>query len=56
MKCVKPVGCVSELGVGTYGAGGDFWTEDPTRDYEWITALRRAFELGIRVVDTSELY
>jgi diketogulonate reductase-like aldo/keto reductase len=50
------VGCVSELGVGTFGAGGDFWTERPEEDYLWISALRRAFELGIKVVDTSELY
>jgi diketogulonate reductase-like aldo/keto reductase len=56
MKCVRSVGCVSELGVGTFGAGGDFWTERPEEDYLWISALRRAFELGIKVVDTSELY
>jgi len=36
--------------------GGDFWTERPEEDYLWISALRRAFELGIKVVDTSELY
>ena len=56
MKCVRSVGCVSELGVGAFGAGGDFWTERPEEDYLWISALRRAFELGIKVVDTSELY
>ena len=50
------MGCVSELGVGTFGAGGDFWTERPEEDYLWISALRRAFELGIKAVDTSELY
>jgi hypothetical protein len=47
MKCVRSVGCVSELGVGTFGAGGDFWTEHPEEDYLWISALRRALELGI---------
>ncbi len=56
MKCVKSVGCVSELGVGTFGAGGDFWTERTEEDYLWVSALRRALELGIKVVDTSELY
>jgi diketogulonate reductase-like aldo/keto reductase len=56
MKCVNSVGCVSELGVGTFGAGGDFWSEQTEGDYLWVSALRRAFELGIKVVDTSELY
>jgi Aldo/keto reductases, related to diketogulonate reductase len=56
MKCFKSVGCLSELGVGTFGAGGDFWSEHTGEDYLWISALRKAFDLGIRVVDTSELY
>ena len=42
--------------MGTFGAGGDLWTERPEEDYLWISALRRAFEVGIKVVDTSELY
>jgi hypothetical protein len=33
MKCVRSVGGVSALGVGTFGAGGDFWTERPEEDY-----------------------
>ena len=56
MKCVKLAGCLPELGMGTFGIGGDFWTVDTSRDYQWIQALRRGIELGLALVDTSELY
>jgi len=56
VKCLRRVGCVPPMGVGTFGIGGDFWHRDDSRDYHWIQALRRAFELGLTLVDTSELY
>ncbi|WP_148682956.1 aldo/keto reductase [Pyrobaculum ferrireducens] len=56
MKCVKSVWCVPEIGLGTFGIGGDFWRRDDSNDFEWVRALRRGFELGLRLVDTSELY
>lgn len=56
MKCAKNAGCVSELALGTFGVGGDFWAADTSKDYQWIQALRKGFELGIKLVDTSELY
>ncbi|ACB39308.1 aldo/keto reductase [Pyrobaculum neutrophilum] len=56
MRCSKAGMCVTPLGLGTFGVGGDFWTEDRGRDYEAVTALRRGLELGVGLVDTSELY
>lgn len=56
MKCASKAGCVPEIGLGTFGIGGDFWRRDNSRDFEAVKALRRGFELGLRLVDTSELY
>ncbi|MFN3803447.1 MAG: hypothetical protein ACK4SY_00100 [Pyrobaculum sp.] len=31
MKCVKTVGYVPEIGLGTFGTGGDFWSRDSSK-------------------------
>jgi len=54
--CFKRVGCVSAIGLGTWGMGGGFWTADTSRDGEWVEAIRYALEKGIRLVDTAEMY
>lgn len=35
-KCFKKIGCVSAVGMGTWGIGGGFWTPDYSRDAESI--------------------
>ena len=44
----------SELGFGTWGLSGTSY--GPVDDNESIRALNRAFELGITLYDTSDLY
>jgi aryl-alcohol dehydrogenase-like predicted oxidoreductase len=53
----------SALGVGTWAIGGPFLGADglhhgwgKTDDEEAVKALRRAFELGVRVFDTADVY
>lgn len=41
---------VPDLGIGTGGRGRE------VEEREWLRALRRAFELGILLVDTAEIY
>ena len=50
---------VSEIGFGTWGIGGvveGAHSYGPTNDKESRQALRRAFDLGITLYDTSPLY
>lgn len=53
---------VSALGLGTWAMGGPFWAGDqpcgwgPSDDAESVRALRRAFELGVTLYDTSDAY
>lgn len=54
--CFRRVGCVSAVGLGTWGIGGGFWVSDRSRDREWIDALRYAIERGITLIDTAEMY
>ena len=42
---------ISRLGLGTGGRSSDRSIES-----EWVSALVRAFELGIRLIDTAEIY
>jgi len=55
-KCFKHVGCVSALGMGTWGIGGGYWTPDYSKDSEWIRVLRLGIELGMTLIDTAEMY
>lgn len=50
---------VSEIGFGAWGIGGqtdDLTSYGPTNDATSVTALRRAFELGITFYDTASAY
>ncbi|MGC9071217.1 MAG: aldo/keto reductase [Acidilobus sp.] len=51
--CDKDVG---QLGFGTWGLGGGFWTPEYSRDEEAVDAIRYAYERGIKVFDTAEMY
>ncbi|MFP3191845.1 MAG: aldo/keto reductase [Thermoproteus sp.] len=55
-KCFKAVGCVSALGLGTSGLGGDLWRADTSRDERHLAVLANALANGIFVIDTSEIY
>ncbi|MGC9112708.1 aldo/keto reductase [Acidilobus sp.] len=46
----------SLLGLGTWGMGGGFWSPDYSRDEVYVNAIRYAYERGIRVFDTAEMY
>ena len=54
----RKLGCteaeVSEIGFGAWGIGGNQWKGG--RDDESIKALKRAFELGVNLVDTALAY
>ncbi len=54
--CFRRVGCVSAIGLGTWGIGGGFWTPDVSRDAEWIEVLEYAIERGLRLIDAAEMY
>ncbi|MEM0369149.1 MAG: aldo/keto reductase [Pyrobaculum sp.] len=54
--CFRRVGCVSPIGLGTWGIGGGFWAADSSRDSMWIEAIKYAVEKGLRVIDTAEMY
>lgn len=56
VKCFQRVGCVSSIGMGTWGIGGGFWQPDYRFDREWIEVLRRGLELGLNLIDTAEMY
>ncbi|MCS7110838.1 MAG: aldo/keto reductase [Ignisphaera sp.] len=56
VKCFKNIGCVSSIGMGTWGIGGGFWEPDYRFDREWIEVLRRGLELGLNLIDTAEMY
>lgn len=45
---------VSEIGFGAWAIGGDAW--GPVEDEESQRAIERALELGIDLVDTSDVY
>jgi diketogulonate reductase-like aldo/keto reductase len=47
---------VSQLGLGTWGMGGGYWAPDYSRDDFYVSAIRYAYERGIRVFDTAEMY
>ncbi|AAK42889.1 aldo/keto reductase [Saccharolobus solfataricus] len=47
---------VSPLAFGTWRIGGGYWYSSHDRDNEWVGAIRRAIELGLRVIDTAEMY
>ena len=46
----------SPIGLGTWGMGGGFWTPDYSMDDAYVEAIRYAFERGIRLFDTAEMY
>lgn len=56
VKCFRHIGCVSSLGMGTWGMGGGYWAPDRSRDREWVGALRMGIELGLTIIDTAEMY
>ena len=43
------------LGMGTWRIGGGM-TADHSRDKEWAKVLRRGIELGLKLIDTAEIY
>ncbi|MGC9210382.1 MAG: aldo/keto reductase [Acidilobus sp.] len=51
--CDKEVG---QLGFGTWGIGGGYWTPEYSRDDEWVEVIRYAHDRGIRLFDTAEMY
>lgn len=44
----------SSLGLGTWAMGGDEW--GPSDDQRSLEILRRAVEVGIRLIDTADVY
>lgn len=55
-KCFKNIGCVSALGIGTSGLGGDLWRADTSKDEQHLAVLANALANGLWVIDTSEVY
>ncbi len=51
--CNKEIG---KIGFGTWGIGGGYWQKDYSRDKESIEILRYAYDKGIRLFDTAEMY
>jgi diketogulonate reductase-like aldo/keto reductase len=49
-------GSVSALAFGTWRIGGGYWYADHSKDNQWISAIRKAIELGITAIDTAEMY
>jgi aryl-alcohol dehydrogenase-like predicted oxidoreductase len=49
---------VSEIGFGGWGIGGDEFGNSygPTDDTQSIAALHRALDLGVNLIDTSDIY
>ncbi|WP_338598345.1 aldo/keto reductase [Sulfolobus tengchongensis] len=47
---------VSSLAFGTWRIGGGYWYASHSMDNQWVSAIKRAIELGIRVIDTAEMY
>jgi pyridoxine 4-dehydrogenase len=45
---------VSAVGYGAWGIGGTMWLG--AKDDESLTALRRAIELGVNLIDTADIY
>jgi diketogulonate reductase-like aldo/keto reductase len=56
VKCFNKIGCVSALGMGTWGIGGGYWIPDYTKDAEWIEVLKTGLLLGMSLIDTAEMY
>lgn len=56
VKCFNHIGCVSALGMGTWGIGGGYWEANKSLDKEWIYILRKGIELGLNLIDTAEMY
>ncbi len=47
---------VTPIGLGTWGMGGGFWTPDYSNDEAYVEAIRYAYERGLRLFDTAEMY
>jgi diketogulonate reductase-like aldo/keto reductase len=47
---------VSLVGLGTWGFGGGYWSEDYSEDNKYIDILLFAYEKGINLFDTAEMY
>ncbi|GAA5420046.1 aldo-keto reductase YhdN [Sulfurisphaera tokodaii] len=47
---------VSSIAFGTWRIGGGYWYASHDRDNEWVSAIKRAIELGITLIDTAEMY
>ncbi len=45
---------VSEIGLGLWAIGGDAW--GPVDDRESRAAIARAFDLGVNLFDTADVY
>ncbi len=56
VKCFNKIGCVSSLGMGTWGIGGGYWLPDYSMDKRWVKALRTGIQLGMTLIDTAEMY
>ncbi|MDK6029245.1 aldo/keto reductase [Ignisphaera sp. 4213-co] len=56
VKCFNRIGCISSLGMGTWGIGGGFWTPDYSMDRLWVEVLRTGLQLGMTLIDTAEMY
>ena len=54
-RCLGKTGLqVSEIGLGLWAIGGDAW--GPVDDHESLSAIARAFELGVNLFDTADVY
>lgn len=46
---------IPAIGLGTWGIGG-FYSVDYSRDDYWVGFIRSGLDLGLRVIDTAEMY
>ncbi len=46
---------IPAIGLGTWGIGGTF-SPDYSRDDYWIKLIRDAINVGVRMIDTAEMY
>lgn len=50
-----PLVHIPSIGLGTWGYGG-FFTQDNSRDEEFISLIQQAIDLGMTFIDTAEAY
>lgn len=45
-----------KLGMGTWGVGGYFKRDDKVPPNDWVSIITDAFDIGLRHIDTAEVY